>query len=129
VSNNEKNTAVREVKEETGLEITPGKILFVEDICSSKYRIVKTWFLCQTVGGQLEKTQNAIDEKILDARWYRRDELDGKTVYPRGITSTDWGEFFKEGWEAKYLDMSYAEFQKDYCMPPGDCRASARNDK
>lgn len=37
---------MREVKEETGLEVSPCKLLFVEDLLSSCYRMVKIWFLC-----------------------------------------------------------------------------------
>ena len=72
----------REVKEETGLEVNPFKLLFVEDLLSSHYRMVKIWFLCHAVGGQVEKTQGAIDEGIIEVRWYKRDELTNEAVYP-----------------------------------------------
>jgi ADP-ribose pyrophosphatase YjhB (NUDIX family) len=36
---------VREVREETGLEVSPYRILFVEDLLWRRYRIVKIWFL------------------------------------------------------------------------------------
>jgi len=44
---------VREVREETGLEVNPQKVLFVEDLLSRRHRIVKIWFLCNLIGGQL----------------------------------------------------------------------------
>ncbi len=66
---------VREIKEETGIEIAPNKLLCVEDLYSRKYRMVKVWFLCQIVGGQLERTQGAIDEKISEVKWYSKEEL------------------------------------------------------
>ena len=44
---------VREVREETGLEASPQKVLFVEDLLSRRYRIAKIWLLCNLVGGQL----------------------------------------------------------------------------
>ena len=37
---------MREVEEETGLEVSPYKLLFVEDLLSNRYRMVKIWFLC-----------------------------------------------------------------------------------
>ena len=44
----------REVKEETGLEVSPYKLLLIEDLLSSRHRMVKIWFLSSTIGGQLE---------------------------------------------------------------------------
>jgi 8-oxo-dGTP pyrophosphatase MutT (NUDIX family) len=47
---------VREVREETGLEVNPYKILFVEDLLSRRHRIVKIWLLCKLNDGQLTNT-------------------------------------------------------------------------
>src|SRR4030042_6558153 len=89
---------VREVKEETGIEIAPNKLLCVEDLYSRKYRMVKVWFLCQIVGGQLERTQGAIDETIIEAKWYSKEELKNEVVYPQIIMESDWELFFKGDW-------------------------------
>jgi ADP-ribose pyrophosphatase YjhB (NUDIX family) len=102
--------AVREVKEETGVEVVPNKILCVEDLYSRRYRMVKVWFLCQMVGGQLEKTQGAIDETIIEAKWYAKEELRNEVVYPQIITESNWESFLKSNWETKYLELSYADF-------------------
>jgi 8-oxo-dGTP diphosphatase len=102
--------AVREVKEETGIEIVPGKILCVEDLYSRKYRMVKVWFFCRIVGRQLKRTQDAIVEKIIDAKWYTKAELKNEVVYPRIIMEYDWGSFFKNSWHTRYLGLSYADF-------------------
>ena len=101
---------VREVKEETGVEIVANKILCVEDLYSRKYRMVKVWFLCQMVGGQLEKTPGAIDEAIIEAKWYTNQELKNETVYPSIIMEYDWESFAKDNWQAKYLELKYADF-------------------
>jgi len=100
----------REVKEETGLEVNPSKILFIEDLVSSKYRFVKIWFLCEPVGGQLMNTQDAIDEGIIEAGWYRKEKLESETVYPPIIMDINWRGFFEDNWEAKYLGLRYADF-------------------
>jgi 8-oxo-dGTP diphosphatase len=102
--------AVREVKEETGIEIVPDKILCVEDLYSRKYRMAKVWFLCQLVGGRLERTQGAIAEKIIDAKWYTNEELKNEVVYPQIIREYDWKSFFKGDWQVKYLELRYADF-------------------
>lgn len=101
---------VREVKEEAGIEVVPNKILCVEDLYSRKYRMVKVWFLCRMVGGQLERTQGAIDEAIIEAKWYTKEELKDETVYPRIIKESDWESFFKSNWETKYLELRQAGF-------------------
>jgi ADP-ribose pyrophosphatase YjhB (NUDIX family) len=66
---------IREVREETGLEINPYRVLFVEDLLSRRHRMVKIWLLCNLVGGELTKTQGALEEGIIEAGWYRKDQL------------------------------------------------------
>src|SRR4030043_1900994 len=87
VLNNEgiNQAIIREVREETGLEVSPVKILLVQDLLSRRHRITKIWFLCNLVGGQLEKTQNATEEGIIEVGWYRRDQLNDEVVYPTGL--------------------------------------------
>ena len=101
---------IREVREGTGLEVSPYKLLFVEDLLSSRYRMVKIWFLCNTVGGQVEKTQGAIDEGIVEVRWYARDELINEVVYPPVIMNENWESFFNDNQESKYLELRNADF-------------------
>ena len=101
---------VREVKEETGFEVSPYKLLCVEDLLSSHHRMVKIWFLCNTIGGQLDRTQGAIDEGIVEVKWYRRDELINEIVYPPILMNENWELFFKDSWESKYLELRNADF-------------------
>ena len=100
----------REVEEETGLEINPFKLLFVEDLLSSQNRHVKIWFLCNVVGGQVEKTQGALDEGIIEARWYKRDELTNEVVYPPVLLDESWQSFFTDTFKARYLGLRTADF-------------------
>jgi 8-oxo-dGTP diphosphatase len=101
---------IREVKEETGIEIVPDKILCVEDLNSRKYRMVKIWFLCRMVGGQLERTQGTVDETIIEANWYTKNRLQNEVVYPSIIMAYDWKDFSKNDWQLKYLELRYADF-------------------
>jgi 8-oxo-dGTP diphosphatase len=101
---------VREVREETGLEIKPGKILFVEDLISSQYRGIKVWHLCSVIGGRLAKTAGAAEEGIIDAGWYSREQLQGELVYPSELMRSNWDSFAREGWETKYLGLGIADF-------------------
>jgi 8-oxo-dGTP pyrophosphatase MutT (NUDIX family) len=102
--------AVREVREETGLEVIPQKVLFVEDLLSRRHRIVKIWFLCNLVGGQLARTQGALEEGITDVAWYSKGQLLNEVVYPLGILSYDWKAFARHNWEAKYLGLREIDF-------------------
>jgi 8-oxo-dGTP pyrophosphatase MutT (NUDIX family) len=99
------HAAIREVREETGLEVRPFRILFVEDLIYQRHRIEKIWLLCHFVGGQLARTPGAIEEGILEAGWYSKAQLQNEVVYPPTLMSYDWKAFFNDIWEAKYLDI------------------------
>ena len=101
---------VREVREETGLEVSPSKILFVEDLLSRRYRMVKIWFLCEPVGGLFEKTQGAKEEGIIAVGWFRKEQLLEEVVYPPVLLTTHWDSFFKDDWQSKYLELRTADF-------------------
>lgn len=101
---------VREVWEETGLEVKPGKMLLVEDLLSKKYRMVKIWFLCSVAGGQLSKTEEAAVEGIVDVNWYDKEQLRNEIVYPSIIMEADWNAFYDNNWQPKYLSLSKAKF-------------------
>ena len=101
---------IREVREETGLEVSPQRVLFVEDLLSRRHRILKVWFLCNLVGGQLATTQGALEEGITGVAWYRKDELLSEVVYPPALLSYDWGTFPRHNWESKYLGIRETDF-------------------
>jgi len=105
-----KQAVVREVQEETGLEVSPDKILFVEDMLSKRHRITKIWFLCNLVGGQLANTQGAKEEGIIEVGWYRRDQLNNEVVYPTVLLSHKWGAFFKDNWQTIYIGLQNTDF-------------------
>jgi 8-oxo-dGTP diphosphatase len=98
-------TVVREVREETGLEVKPLRILFVEDLLWQQFRMLKVWFLCEITGGELSRTQGAIDEGITEAGWYSREQLRDEVVYPPVLLSHKWDSFFEENREAEYLEL------------------------
>lgn len=104
------HAVIREVKEETGIEIVPHKIVCIDDLYSRKYRMVKVWFLSEITGGQLERTQGSIAEKIIEAKWYSKEELKNEVVYPTVIKEYDWESFFNDNWQTKYLELKYADF-------------------
>jgi ADP-ribose pyrophosphatase YjhB (NUDIX family) len=100
----------REVLEETGLEVKPGKILFVEDMLSKRHRITKIWFLCSLLGGKLAYTRGAKEEEIIEVGWYRRDQLNKETVYPVPLKKYNWYNFYKDNWQTIYLELREVDF-------------------
>jgi len=62
--------AVREVREETGLEVRISKLLYVEELISPECRYVKFWFAGQLIGGEPSAAHpEAIAEYITQACW------------------------------------------------------------
>jgi len=102
--------AIREVKEETNLEVSYGKVIFIEDLLANRHRITKIWFLCNLVGGKLTKTQDATNEGIVDVGWYRRDRLNNEIVYPSVILSHDWDAFYQDNWQVIYKELQEVDF-------------------
>ncbi len=64
-----------------------------------------------TIGGKLSRTQGAIEESLIEAKWYRRDQLKNEIVFPSVLLSHDWSSFLKENWESKYLEMKDFDFE------------------
>lgn len=82
----------REIFEETGLHVESEKIILIEDLLSSKYRIIKIWFLCKLIGGKIQDTEEAKIEGITEVGWFGKDELVNETVYPEILKIYDWNE-------------------------------------
>ena len=101
---------VRETKEETGLTVMPKHLLFVEDLLSLRCRMIKMWFFCEFVEGELVKTPEAADEGIVDVGWYRKDQLRQEIVYPTVIMSIDWNLLLCDCWQVQYLGLGRAQF-------------------
>jgi len=110
IEENMPKALIREVQEETRIEVKPSKILFVEDLLSRKYRMIKIWFLCKVVGGHLEETQEAKDEGIVEVNWYSKEQLKNEVVYPSILMEVEWQDFSKDNWQAKYLELKIADF-------------------
>lgn len=104
--------AIREVREETGLEVNPYpcRVLFVEELLSRKHRHIKIWLLCSLVRGELTRTKEAKKEGIIEVRWYSKGELASEVVYPSLLRTTDWQAFLDKTWESRYLELRKANF-------------------
>jgi 8-oxo-dGTP diphosphatase len=101
---------IREVREETGIEVRPDKILFIEDLVWQNKRVVKVWFLCNVTGGELTRTEGAIEEGLIEARWFRKDQLKNEIVFPAVLMNYNWGSFIEDNWKTQYLGMENSDF-------------------
>jgi hypothetical protein len=53
----------------------------------------KVWLGCDVLAGEVSATEGARREGILEARRFRRPELDSETVYPWIVTARPWPSF------------------------------------
>ncbi|MEO8132444.1 MAG: NUDIX hydrolase [Betaproteobacteria bacterium] len=88
--------ARREVFEESGLNVKPLQIAYIEEFTKPNLRECKVWFIGRFVGGVLNSTRvEAARENIVEAAWVSRAEFAGKTVYPPMLNEDYWRD--KEG--------------------------------
>ncbi len=76
--------AMRELKEETSLDVKPRQLLFVcESISPGGRHVLHVCFKCDKIAGDLKVHK---DERLKDARFFDKSELAKLTIYPN-ITS------------------------------------------
>jgi 8-oxo-dGTP diphosphatase len=109
-SENAVDAIIRETIEETGVTVRPVKLLWIEDLQCKRFKMSKTWMLCEVVSGEVTRTLGAIDEGITHAGWFTRSQLAGETVYPPPVMEQDWSRFAMDGWQAVCLPSRKAEF-------------------
>ncbi|MBQ0933278.1 NUDIX domain-containing protein [Ideonella alba] len=80
--------AAREAREETGLEVQVGRLLYVEEFFNPECRHVKFWFAARFMGGQLNWSHpDTVAEHITQAAWHEPGALSGLTVFPSFLTT------------------------------------------
>lgn len=83
--------ALREVREDCGLEVELDRIAYIEDLHNPALRILKIWFTGRIVGGTLYTGSAAASaERIVEAAFLGRHELDGKRVFPPVLAADYW---------------------------------------
>jgi len=99
---------IRETMEETGVMVRPRRVLWIEDLQGSRYKMCKIWMLCDIVSGGVTPTDGAKAEGITEAGWFKKDQLADEVVYPPPIMQHDWDEFRSDNWEAQCLPSRVA---------------------
>ncbi len=104
-------TAIREVKEETGLDISVLKLAYIEELFNSEVRLCKFWYLAKFLGGEFQIDQESKSvEYIVEAQFKSRDELANETVFPKELNDQIWLDI-EEGFSSpKYIGLREMEF-------------------
>jgi 8-oxo-dGTP diphosphatase len=101
---------IRETREETGITVSPQKVVVIEDLLCSRFKMCKVWMVCQVVDGVIRRTEGADREGIVDAGWFTRAELDGEVVYPLPLLQYDWNRLRSDSWQVECLPSRRAGF-------------------
>ena len=83
--------AAREVREETGLDISVSKLLYIEELINPECRHVKFWFQGHLAGGRIDTSHpETVREFIVEAAWLTQEQLAGKVAFPEAIKGSYW---------------------------------------
>ena len=101
---------VRETKEETGLRVQPKKVVAIEDLVCSRFKMSKVWMTCEVVNGQISNTEGAKKEGIIEVGWFTREQLAGEVVFPPTLMQHDWAQLQADGWTVECLPSRKMDF-------------------
>jgi len=102
---------IREVKEETGVLVEPKKVIAIEDLVSSRTKMIKVWMLCDLKDGEIQTTQEAKKEGIVEVGWFTKKELMGEVFFPTILVENDWEKLQSESWHVLCLPSIKANFE------------------
>ena len=91
--------AVREVYEETGLEIRVGRLIYLREFLESNPAVhhIELFFLAEGFNGELTMEnihgKGPDEDLIQELEWFARDELQDLTVYPEMLRDEFWGDY------------------------------------
>jgi ADP-ribose pyrophosphatase YjhB (NUDIX family) len=66
---------VRETREETNVIVQPKRVVIIEDLISSRYKMSKVWMICEVLEGNVCMTDEAEKEGIIEAGWFTKPQL------------------------------------------------------
>ena len=103
-------TIIRETKEETGVTVAPKRVVAIEDLLCSRYKMIKVWMICESIEGEVHNTVDAEKEGIIEADRFTKDQLTSETVFPTLLMEHDWEQFRIETWQVECLPSRKANF-------------------
>lgn len=88
------NCAIRESKEETGLNIELGNMLYTQELHDSETKTIhfEMFFLASLKPGEVfnPKHKDEDPDGVTDIKWFSRKELQSITVYPERLKNDFW---------------------------------------
>jgi ADP-ribose pyrophosphatase YjhB (NUDIX family) len=86
-----RQAAQREAREETGLDVEPLDLAYIEELMQPGLRHCKFWFTGRALGGTLSAdAPEATAEHITEAAWLSREELQRVQVFPPVLLGRYW---------------------------------------
>lgn len=86
--------AIREVKEETGLNIKLGNMLYVQELHDSKTKIIhfEIFFLASLISGEAfdPNHKDTDPDGVTDIKWFSKEDLQTIAVYPDRLKNDFW---------------------------------------
>ena len=84
---------IREAQEETGITVAPRRVVVIEDLLTSRYKMIKVWMVCDFVAGEVHPTRPYF--KAIPAAW----KLGTNPAFDSAVidqAQPAWAEFFCE---------------------------------
>ena len=81
------DAAQREVEEETGVQCKTRWPVMIDNLKTTRYQMVKIWYLCDYLAGDPILTPDAEKEGIIEVGWYTDEDLYNETVFPEIVQS------------------------------------------
>jgi 8-oxo-dGTP diphosphatase len=105
--------AIREVFEETGLQVTVGKMVYLREFIETVPRIhhIELFFLAEDFSGDLTieniKGNGPDEDWIQQLAWFGQDEIQAIKVYPELLQDGFWDDLQAGFPETRYLGVDF----------------------
>jgi len=100
--------AVRETQEETGLLVTPDRILYVEEFVEASLHFCKFWILADDPTGDVCIAGRDLDEPhLVDVGFCSRDEIRRLRVFPSVLQGIFWDDLASGFPHVRYLGLQH----------------------
>jgi ADP-ribose pyrophosphatase YjhB (NUDIX family) len=98
--------ARRETREETGLEVDLDRIVYVQEFLEPGYHFCKFFITCKAFRGSLSLAGiNPAESFLVDARFFRREDLQDLIVYPEILKTQFWDDLVTGFPGIRYLGL------------------------
>ena len=101
---------IRETMEETNVRVQPKRVVIIEDLICTSFKMIKVWMICEVVEGNICKTDGALKEGIIEAAWYPKAQLSAEVAFPLPLIQHDWVRLRSENWQVECLPTRKADF-------------------